>query len=217
MRRRLTIYRVSSATEGSAAYSCTMSQQVALSARKRKATRGRIAHAAAQLVGENGLTNTTVEQIAAAAEIGRATFFRYFSSKEDAVAEGMTRRWLDLITAAIANQPSDLSAHDVVLAAFTELADGFAEMSDQVKELAVLTRASPALSAWTLQIYVGYEDAIAELVAPRLPDLQLNDPRPRLIGALAMASVRIALDDWLRHGGSLPERVHQALASVSLR
>lgn len=194
-----------------------MSQQVALSVRKRKATRGRIAHAAAQLVGENGLTNTTVEQIAAAAEIGRATFFRYFSSKEDAVAEGMTRRWLDLITAAIANQPSDLSAHDVVLAAFTELADGFAGMSDQVKELAVLTRSSPALSAWTLQIYVGYEDAIAELVAPRLSDLQLDDPRPRLIGALAMASVRIALDDWLRHGGSLPERVHQALTSVSLR
>ena len=104
-----------------------------------------------------------------------------------------------------------------MLAAFTELADGFADMSNQVKDLAVLTRSSPALSAWTLQIYVGYEDAIAELVAPRPPDLQLDDPRPRLIGALAMASVRIALDDWLRHGGSLPERVRSARTSVSLR
>lgn len=194
-----------------------MSQQVALSVRKRQATRERIADAAAQLVGANGLAKTTVEQIAASAEVGRATFFRYFSSKEDAVAEGMTRRWLDLITAAIARQPRGLSAHDAVLAGFTDLATGFAGISDQIKELATLTRSSPALNAWTLQIYVGYEEAIAELVAPRLEDLRPGDPRPRLIGALAMSSVRIALDDWLRHGGSLPDRVHQALASVSFR
>jgi len=194
-----------------------MSQQVPIVGRKRKATRDRIADAAAQLVGENGLAKTTIEHIAATAEIGRATFFRHFSSKEDAVAEGMTRRWLDLITTTIANQRPDLSAHDAVLCGFAELATGFSEMSDQIRDLAALTRSSPALSAWTLQIYVSYENAIAELVAPRLPDLRPDDPRPRLIGALAMASVRIALDDWLRHGGNLPERVQHALTSISVK
>jgi hypothetical protein len=59
--------------------------------------------------------------------------------------------------------------------------------------------------------------AIAELVAPRLPDLGPDDPRPRLMGALAMASVRIALDDWLRRGGSLPERVRAALSSMAVQ
>ena len=73
-----------------------------LTVRKQKATRARIASAAAQSVAENGLAGATVEQIAHAAEIGRATFFRYFSSKEDAVAEGLTTHWLDLITAAVA-------------------------------------------------------------------------------------------------------------------
>jgi hypothetical protein len=63
---------------------------------------------------------------------------------------------------------------------------------------------------------VGYEVAIADLVAPRLRDLRPDDPRPRLIGALAMASVRIALDDWLRHGGSLPDRVRTALAALTV-
>jgi AcrR family transcriptional regulator len=192
-----------------------MSQEVGLSARKRKATKERVAHTAARLVGANGLAKTTVEEIAAAAEIGRATFFRYFSSKEDAVAAGTTRIWLDHITAAIARQPADLSAHDAVQAAFADLAAGFTQISDQIKELATLTRSSPALSAWTLQVYVGYEQAIAALVAPRLSDLGPDDPRPRLIGALAMSSVRIALDDWLCHGGSLPDRVHDALASVT--
>jgi len=69
-------------------------------------------------------------------------------------------------------------------------------------------------SAWTLQIYLRYEAAIADLVAPRLGDRGPDDPRPRLIGALAMAAIRIALDDWLVHGGSLPARVRTALSSV---
>jgi AcrR family transcriptional regulator len=187
-----------------------------LTARKQKATRSRIAAAAASCVAENGLAGTTIEQIAAAAEIGRATFFRYFSSKEDAVAEGMTMHWLDLIMAAIAAQPEHLSAGEAVVAAFEGLGDGFGAISGQVRELAMLTRSSPVLSAWTLQIYVRYEEAIAALVAPRLGDPGPEDPRPRLLGALAMASIRIALDDWLLFGGSLPARVRTALSSAHI-
>jgi AcrR family transcriptional regulator len=185
-----------------------------LTARKQKATRARIAAAAAHSIAEKGLAGATVEQIAQAADIGRATFFRYFSSKEDAVAEGMTTHWLDLIMAAIARQPAHLSASEAVVAAFEDLADGFGVISGQVRELAMLTRSSPVLSAWTLQIYVRYEEAIAALVAPRLGDAGPEDPRPRLLGALAMASIRIALDDWLAHGGSLPARVRTALWSA---
>jgi AcrR family transcriptional regulator len=185
-----------------------------LTARKQKETRARIAVAAAQTVAEKGLAGTTVEQIAHAADVGRATFFRYFSSKEDAVAEGMTTHWLDLIMAAIARQPAHLSASEAVVAAFEDLGDGFGPISGQVRELAMLTRSSPVLSAWTLQIYVRYEEAIAALVAPRLGDSPPEDPRPRLLGAVAMASIRIALDDWLAHGGSLPARVRTALLSL---
>lgn len=177
-------------------------------------TRARIATAAAQHVAENGLAGVTVEQIAAAAEVGRATFFRYFSSKEDAVAEGITSRWLDAITEVIAKQPAGLSAVDAVIAGFGDLGDGFEAVSGQVRDLATLTRSSPALSAWTLQIYLRYEAVIADLVAPRLDNLTDDDPRPRLVGAMAMASVRIALDDWLEHGGSLPDRVRSALSSL---
>jgi AcrR family transcriptional regulator len=182
--------------------------------RRRRATRARIASAAARRVSQAGLAGATVEQIAQAAEVGRATFFRYFNSKEDAVAEGMTTRWLDAITAAIARQPAQLSAGAAVVAAFGDLGDGFEAISAQVRELGTLTRSSPALSAWTLQSYLRYEAVIADLVTPRLGNLSADDPRPRLIGAMAMASVRIALDDWLVHGGSLPARVRSALSSL---
>ncbi|WP_099023524.1 TetR family transcriptional regulator [Mycolicibacterium palauense] len=184
--------------------------------RKRAATRERIADASVALVGAEGLTGATVDRIAEAAGVGRATFFRYFSSKEDAVAEGMTRHWLRLITTALAAAPPELSATEAVLAAFEDMAAGFSGIADQIRDLATLTRSSPALGAWTLQVYVRYENAIAGLIAPRIAGLGAGDPRPRLIGALAMAAVRVSLDDWLVHGGDLPRRVHTALAAISV-
>ena len=193
-----------------------MSATTSLAERKRTAMRQRIAAAAAQLVTSRGLAGATVDRIAETADIGRATFFRYFNSKEDAVAEGMNAHWLNRITTALAAQPAHLTAAEAVIGAFQELARGFAEIEDQVRELATLTRSSETLDAWTLHIYVRYELAIAELIAPRIPQLAPQDPRPRLIGALAMATVRIALDDWLSHGGSLPDRVSQGLATIMI-
>ncbi|ADU00029.1 TetR family transcriptional regulator [Mycolicibacterium gilvum] len=185
-----------------------------LTVRRQRATKARIAAAAAQAVAAHGLAGATIEHIAAAAEVGRATFFRYFSAKEDAVVEGMAAHWLDAIADAIAAQPPELAADAAVVAAFQDLGHGFEAVSDQVRELAVMTRSSPVFSAWTLQLYLRYEAAIADLVGIRMADPAPDDPRPRLLGALAMASVRIALDDWLVHGGSLPERVRTALASL---
>jgi AcrR family transcriptional regulator len=189
-------------------------ERLPLAHRKRVATRQRIAASAARLVAETGLAAATVDRIADTAEVGRATFFRYFNTKEDAVAEGMNEQWLGRITVALTAQPAYLSATEAVVAAFGDLAHGFADIEDQVRELATLTRSAPALEAWTLHIYLRYEATIAELIAPRMADLTAHDPRPRLLGALAMAAVRVALDDWLAHGGSLPERVHRGLASI---
>jgi AcrR family transcriptional regulator len=187
-----------------------------LADRKRTATRRRIAAAAAEMVASRGLAAATAELIADAADISRATFFRYFNSKEDAVAEGMNVHWLNRITAALADQPAGLTATEAVAGAFHDLARGFGEIEDQVRDLATLTRSSETLDAWTLHIYVRYEEAIAALITPRMPGLVPQDPRPRLIGALAMATVRIALDDWLAYGGSLPDRIRQGLAAITV-
>ncbi|ANW66249.1 TetR family transcriptional regulator [Mycobacterium sp. djl-10] len=193
-----------------------MRAALTLSERKRVANRERIAFAAASLVAAKGLVGTTVEQISENAEVGRATFFRYFNSKEAAVAEGIARQWLDRIAEAVGAAPAGLSAAEAVRTAFAGLGEGFAAIEDQVRIFAELTRTSPALSAWTLQVYVGYETAIADLVAPRFADLRADDPRPRLLGVLAMASVRTALDMWLERGGSLPDRVQQALSAITI-
>jgi len=169
--------------------------------RKRRATAERISAAAARLALERGMAATTIEEIAAAAEVGRASFFRYFDNKERAVAEGLTGVWLAMITDAVRRQPAELGPFDAVRAAFAELAPGAGRMRDVTLSQARLSRSSAALSAWTLQVYASYEDAIAEAVAPRFAKLRRRDPRPRLLGALVMAAIRLALDDWVAADG----------------
>ncbi|SBS77133.1 Regulatory protein TetR [uncultured Mycobacterium sp.] len=186
-----------------------------LRVRKRQRTRERIATAAAQLVSQNGLNATTADQIAEAADVARATFFRYFESKEYAVAEGFTSTWIAAITDALRRQPPELSVNEALTAAFAELTPGFALVEQNIAEIERQTRDSLSLRAWTLLCYLNFETAIADVIAPRLPDLIVDDPRPRLIGALAMASVRISIDDWLRDGGSLSDRISRAVNSMA--
>ncbi|MBP2327786.1 AcrR family transcriptional regulator [Kibdelosporangium banguiense] len=192
------------------------SEPEGLAVRKRRATNARIAASAARLAGLHGVASTTVEQIAADAEVARATFFRYYDTKESAVAEGITGPWLTLVAEAIAHQPDHLSAQETLVVAFAELADEFPAHHDQIRELARLTRSSATLSAWTAQTYQRYEHAIAELLTPRFSALTERDPRPRLLAALAMTAVRISLDDWLDHGGALPDLIRRALDSISI-
>ncbi|MGW5743426.1 acyl-CoA-like ligand-binding transcription factor [Amycolatopsis sp. NPDC003861] len=194
----------------------SQSEPEGLAVRKRRATNARIAASAARLAGRHGVTGTTVEHIAADADVARATFFRYYDTKESAVAAGITGPWLTLVTAAIARQPAELSPKQALVVAFAELAAEFPAHEDAIRELARLTRTSATLAAWTAQTYQRYERAIAELLALRFQDAPEGDPRPRMLAALAMAAVRISLDDWVGGEGPLPDLIGRALDAISV-
>ena len=82
--------------------------------RKKARTRAAIREHALRLFRENGYQRTTVEQIAAAAEVSPSTFFRYFPTKEDLVLQDdMDTRMIE----AFERQPSDLSPLSAVRAA----------------------------------------------------------------------------------------------------
>jgi AcrR family transcriptional regulator len=97
--------------------------------RKKAKTRDDIQRHALRLFEKNGYGETTVEQIAAAAEISPSTFFRYFPTKEDVVLyDPLDIGFMD----AFRSQPRSLSAADAVLAAFRQVA-GSAQ-SEEMRE-----------------------------------------------------------------------------------
>ena len=80
-------------------------QVLGLRDRKKVQTREAIRREAKRLIKENGYANTTVEQIAEAAEVSASTFFRYFPSKEMVLIAND----LDLVTIeALGQQPADM-------------------------------------------------------------------------------------------------------------
>src|SRR5690242_10167116 len=85
--------------------------------RKKARTRAAIREHALRLFRANGYQRTTVEQIAAAAEVSPSTFFRYFPTKEDVVLQDdMDTRMVE----AFARQPPDLAPIPAVRAALQE-------------------------------------------------------------------------------------------------
>ena len=189
-----------------------------LRARKREATRRRIATAAVELVNEQGIAATTIEQIAQRAEVGRATVFRYFESKELAVAVGLNDVAVFVFSSTLESLPEHLGPLDAVREAYRVLSVGFDELRPMYLEQAQLSRSSPAMVAWTLYLYVDWELAIAEAVRARVPDLVEGDPRPRMVGAMSMAAARLACDEWVATDGQgdLPTMLLHHLASFEM-
>jgi AcrR family transcriptional regulator len=98
--------------------------------RKKARTRAAIQEHALRLFREQGYDATTVEQIAEAAEVSPSTFFRYFGSKEEAVAYDA----LDpAVMSAWRSQPPDMAPIPAIRKAMLEV---FATLSaDQMAEL----------------------------------------------------------------------------------
>ncbi|GAA2276825.1 TetR family transcriptional regulator [Glycomyces scopariae] len=66
-----------------------MEQRSGLRERKKNAMWGRLKSTALQMFEERGYENVSVAEIAAAAEVSKATVFNYFPAKEDLVIGGM--------------------------------------------------------------------------------------------------------------------------------
>lgn len=76
--------------------------------RKKQRTRATLIDAAVELCERQGFDRTTVDQIAAIADVSPRTFSRYFATK-DAIAFALIDEAIELAAAELARQPSDIS------------------------------------------------------------------------------------------------------------
>ena len=172
--------------------------------RKREATRLRIATEAARLATAHGVAATTADQIADAADVSRATFFRFFATKETAIAEGFSGPKVEELLTALAAQPRELAPLDAVARTFQDLGQVLDEETRTlVLEQARIAAGSPALQAWMASAWQRDEVLVAAVLAERLGVDPLDDARPRMVAAVAMAAMRLGLERWVAADGEV--------------
>lgn len=169
--------------------------------RKKRQTRERIVDEALRLFAERGIEGTTADHIAAAADVSRRTFFRYFARKEDVVVE-WKRQGAEAVRAAVAARPADEPPLTAVHHALAQIVERYQPDADTVLGLIRLIESSPALRARKSEgEYPSWESSIAEEVAARLGVDPETDLRPRLVAQLGMAILSTAVETWIARGG----------------
>ncbi|MFC6878270.1 MULTISPECIES: TetR family transcriptional regulator [Actinomadura] len=134
--------------------------------RKKLRTRRTIQDHALRLFVEQGYDATTVEQIAAAAEISPSTFFRYFPTKEDVV---VTDEYDPIMAEVFRAQPSGMSAVEALRATMREVLPQMYEADLEAIQIRMrLTATVPALRSRTfMSMREGTHAVLKEIIAER--------------------------------------------------
>jgi AcrR family transcriptional regulator len=180
--------------------------------RHRKRTAADLEEAALNLFCERGFDGVTIDDIAAAADVSRRTFFRYFASKEDVILSDHPRR-LDELQAALDRRPLEEPALTALRHAIMSLVSTYEEQRDHMVRRFTLMTETPALQARSLCLQRNWETAVTEMLAARMRVDPAKDLRPGVVAATTMAAMRVATANWLTGGGQgdLPAIVAAAL------
>jgi AcrR family transcriptional regulator len=183
--------------------------------RKRQQTRERLTRAAMALFLERGFEATTLDDIAAAADISRRSFFHYFDSKEDVVFA-----WHEEITAALVAEIAVRPASESMLGAAE---NAIAAMVRQIEPgetiaMARLKRDNPALQARDQVKYEQLERALAEALARRAGH-KAEKLGARLVAMIATGAMRIGGELWATEGArekpeALVKRTFAAIRAI---
>jgi AcrR family transcriptional regulator len=161
---------------------------------KAERTRSSILNAALALFERSGYDDTTMEQIATAAEVGTSTLYRYFPTKDrillDPVAE-----WTGTIADALERRPAGeapgRSLRTVVLAYLRE-----AEQRESlVLRLRSILDRTPVARAGLFDVSRRERQSLIETLAART-GRQTTDPAVVLSAHTAVNIIDIALDLW---------------------
>ena len=133
--------------------------------RKKARTRASIREHALRLFRDQGYDATTVEQIAAAAEVSPSTFFRYFPTKEDVVLRDDLD---DRMFKAFERQPPSLTPIAALRAAIRE---GIAALTpaewEEFREASALGQAVPEVRARMMDELTRTIEAAVDALAKR--------------------------------------------------
>lgn len=148
------------------------------------------------LFAEHGFAATTIDDIAAAADISKRSFFDYFPAKEDVIG-GWQDAFKSELTEAVAKRPVSetlsQAAERSLVACVEQLVVGDSRMH------ARLRAEVPALAARDQLKFAQLEEAFARALLTRREG-KADELRARLVAMVTIGAVRVAGDYFIAHG-----------------
>lgn len=177
--------------------------------RKKAKTRALIQEHALRLFGEQGYDETSIEQIAEAAEVSPSTFFRYFPTKEDVV---LYDPFDPILIEAFRTQPKELGPVAALRAAMQAvLGASTTDWAGQMRERADLLLSVPDLRRAMLDGMVAsmepFAVALAERTGRRPDDFAVRNAIGAVIG--------VGLFAWFDAGGDTADFVARLDAALA--
>jgi AcrR family transcriptional regulator len=161
--------------------------------RKKQQTREKIERVALQLFAERGYDQTTLAEIAEAADVSPRTIFAYFESKEDILFCDEPVLF-ERLRATLEQRPAGATTVD----ALRDFVSSFDKYDEQTRLRKRIIGANEALRLSERGRSAAMEELVAASIAQDLGDVGPDDVRPRLIAAsvtAAFSAVRDRLQD----------------------
>jgi AcrR family transcriptional regulator len=162
--------------------------------RKQQMVRDAIYGAAIELCAKKGFDETTVEEIAEAAGVSRRSFFRYFASKDDLLAQSVVN-YGRALQEAVRQAPADLTQFELIehtLMAGVQYTSADLKRTRQVVEIAA--RSVSARQAYQSRM-IEVEDMVVEAFAERGKGSR-REMRSRLMAGITLAAMSNTISSW---------------------
>jgi AcrR family transcriptional regulator len=166
---------------------------------KRERTRRLIADKAFELFTDHGFGRTTVEQIAAAAEVGPSTLYRYFPTKETLVLEFVE----DCLLGAVAwfREQPEVDLPDGLQSVIERVLEQLESNPDRVRAVFDLAAQTASVSAHLNEMIWRFRNELTDELVRRLAG---NDPQDAeftaaLAAGIAMNIIETVIRIWVEN------------------
>jgi AcrR family transcriptional regulator len=168
--------------------------------RKKQRTRATLIDAAVELCERQGFERTTVDQIAAVADVSPRTFSRYFATK-DAIALALIDDAVDLAAAELARQPADISHFEALRRSYVAMYTNTktAPPGELTEERLMCTVRIIMSSLALRQAAVEFRDHTVNVALAKRMGVQLDDRRLKLVAAVWASIIMTSLSDLGDH------------------
>ena len=172
-----------------------------LRSKSRASLRAEIAEVAFKVFAERGFDQVTATEVAAAAGVSRASFFRYFDSKEDAVFVVQEELGVD-VAEALAERPDGEDAWTALRQAIVIGLRPYESDPEEMLARLRLIRCTPSLRSRQLDRMDQWKKVIGASLARRLGAAEGEITAAALVAA-GLGAFDAALTRWSESDGTL--------------